>query len=239
MDYEVALNTVKSFLLLFPSDQAGASQCHYWDTTKPLGQAAYNARVDSYAIVAALWPNHLGGEFAAGLPSFDQFEKEFALPHVSRDVCDIASHDKDEYPCETRHLAMLQVRTTRPNYIWSIIHFMMHNQPDFMNANRIAASRELAVHLPKNFWCTNCRAYFTVGILETFGLPPNSNNPVDHAKYWNFGHSVASEHVASTRGDDPWHYQLDEESVADMQNPFYMSFERSEQQWKYNATEKE
>mmetsp|Transcript_24956 Transcript_24956/g.27909 ORF Transcript_24956/g.27909 Transcript_24956/m.27909 type:complete len:593 (-) Transcript_24956:44-1822(-) len=240
MDYEWTLKTVRNFLLLFHTDTVLPTHCNYWDRSTPTGQAAYNARVDSYAIVAALWPTHLGGDFASlGLPSFDQFEEEFILPNVPWDKCDAGSKDPDKNACETNILAMLGIATERANYIWSLIHFMMHNQPDSMNANRIAASRQLAVHLSTNFWCSNCRTYFTVGVLETFGLPPNSNNPEDHAKYWNFGHNIAGEHVSTTRGDDPWQYQAGEEIVADMQNPYYVSYERSKKQWTYNAAEKE
>lgn len=238
LDYETTLNTVRSFLLLFPGDVGAASDCSYWDKSIKLGQATYDARVDGYAIVSALWPAHLGGKFASpGLPSFEQFEKGFVLPGISRKVCDAGSKDKDSRIAFL--LAVQHIRTERANNIWSFIHFMMHNQPDFMNARRIAASREMANHLSQRYWCSNCRSYFTDGILEPYGLPPNSNNPIDHAKYWNFGHNVASEHVATTRGDDPWIYQLGDESVADMQNLFYVSFEQAEQQWKYDATEKE
>lgn len=135
-------------------------------------------------------------------------------------------------------LASLGQAATRPNYVWSVVHFLVHNAQNPMPSQSITASRNIAIHLSQRFWCTNCRAYFTEGILEVYGLPPHSNNPEDHAKYWNYGHNVASEHVASTRGDDPWYYQLGDSSVSDYQNPFYISFEEAQKQWKYNPEKK-
>jgi len=238
MDYNTTLKTVKSFLLLFPGEVAGASQCRYWDKSTPLGMEAYRARKQSYAIIKSLWPSHLGGAFASpGLPSFDDFESEFVLPNFSRSECDAGS--KDAQSDVAFQLAVSHKLAERPCYIWSIIHFLMHNQPDAMSRIRVGASRTLAIHLSEQFWCTNCRGYFTEGILELHGLPPQSSDPTDHAAYWNFGHNIASEHVATTRGDDPWQYQLGEDSVKDFQNPFYLSFETAVQMWTYDDRPKQ
>ena len=234
LDYETALNTVRSFLLLFAGDVSSPSTCEYWDSKTRLGKATYQARTEGYAIVSALWPSQISGKFAEpGLPSFEQFETEFELPGVSRKDCDAGA--KDANSAIARQLALSHLRTERANFIWSIIHFLMHNQPDFMTAKRVAASRTMANHLSQRFWCTNCRNYFTEGILERYGLPPQSNDATEHAKYWNFGHNVASEHVASTRGDDPWIFQMGEASVAHLQNPYYVSFERAQEMWKYDS----
>jgi hypothetical protein len=45
--------------------------------------------------------------------------------------------------------------------------------------------------------------------------------------------------VATTRGADPWIYHLGEENVKEFQNPYYMSFERAEKQWKYDDSKRE
>lgn len=233
MDYEMTLDTVRSFLLLFPGDVSAPSQCEYWDVNTKLGQATKEARKDAYGIVKALWPSHLGGKFEnPGLPPFDAFEANFFLPEVSRADCDAAaSNDNDDGSGISYKLALAHVRAQRANFIWSLIHFLMHNQPS-TSASITTVSRNIAELLSQRFWCTNCRSYWT-GVLEKYGLPPDSMNPVDHAKYWNFGHSVASEHVATTRGDDPWFYQLGEEDVAELQNPFFISFEESVKMWTY------
>lgn len=204
-----------TFLLLHPGEFAGASNCEYWDKSIVLGQRTHQTRVAAYeiVIVKALWPSQLGGKFESpGLPSFDDFEVGYVLPQYSRAECDVGASDASS-PIAFQ-LALNQMRTEHPNQVWSVIHFLMHHQPNPMGSTRVAASRTMAVFLAHNFWCTNCRGYFTTGgILEAFGLPPQSTAPVDHAKYWNFGHNIASEHVATTRGADPWIYQLGEENV--------------------------
>jgi hypothetical protein len=232
MDYEMTLDTVRSFLLLFPGDVASPSDCEYWDVNTDLGKATLAARMDSYNIVKALWPSHLGGKFEIpGLPSFDTFETNFYLPLVSRADCDAHAATEEDGSEISYQLALAHIRAERANFIWSLVHFLMHNQPA-VSTSITAVSRNIAMLLSQRFWCTNCRSYWT-GVLEKYGLPPDSMNPLEHAKYWNFGHSVASEHVASIRGDDPWIYQLGQEDVVDLQNPFFISFEESVKMWTY------
>merc|ERR1712170_302896 len=96
-----------------------------------------------------------------------------------------------------------------PNLIWSLIHFMMRNQRAPMPQKAVDASQALATHLSENFWCNDCRGFFTIGVLSAYGLPPDAPNGEAHARYWNLGHNVASEHVATTRGGHPWIVSFD------------------------------
>merc|ERR1711998_690153 len=79
----------------------------------------------------------------------------------------------------------------------------------------------LASHLSENFWCNDCRGFFTIGVLSAYGLPPSAADGEAHARYWNFGHNVASEHVATTRGGHPWINTIAEVQEKGIYNPFY------------------
>jgi len=128
-------------------------------------------------------------------------------------------------------LALTGSWANRPNLVWSLIHFVMHNQPSPMSREAVAASRALANHLSENFWCNDCRGFFTIGILSSVGLPPETTDGEAHARYWNLGHNIASEHVASTRGGHPWINTLEEAAASGIENPFYVPFETSVQMW--------
>lgn len=60
----------------------------------------------------------------------------------------------------------------------------MHNQPAPMSPARVEGSRAMASFLLENFWCTDCRGFFYEGIVARYGMPPESNIPRDHARYW-------------------------------------------------------
>jgi len=124
---------------------------------------------------------------------------------------------------------------SRPNLVWSLIHFVMHNQPAPMSSEAVEASRALAGALSQNFYCNDCRGFFTIGVLSEYGLPPESPDGEAHARYWNFGHNVASEHVATTRGGHPWIDPLSESLAANVANPFYVPYGTSKRMWKVDA----
>ena len=57
--------------------------------------------------------------------------------------------------CTTRVPSSLAL--PHPSQVWSLVHFVMHNQPEPMSGARAQASRALAVWLLNNFWCDDCR----------------------------------------------------------------------------------
>lgn len=88
LDYYTLLKSVKSFLLLFPSDSSHPSICEFWDRDTGLGNAAWEARKDGYSIIKDLWPAHLGGKFASpGLPAFDEWESGFEITKGEYSSC--------------------------------------------------------------------------------------------------------------------------------------------------------
>ena len=76
------------------------------------------------------------------------------------------------------------------------------------------------------------------GILVRYGMPPDSNDPEEHAKWWWWGHNVASEHTAATRGGHPWIYQFGDIDALQYQNPFFMSWEDAVAQWRVEVPSK-
>ena len=135
-----------------------------------------------------------------------------------------------------------------------------------MSAEAVEASRATAVHLSRHFYCMECRSFFTEGILKPYGLPPTSTDRDAHAKCqlfverdchpflsperthsslaasldstdWNFGHNVASEHVATTIGGMPWiHPPIGGTGpTAELKNAFFMPYDVAKEQWTYKA----
>ena len=102
-----------------------------------------------------------------------------------------------------------------------------------MRADQIEASRAIASLLQQNFWCTDCRGFFSIGILREYGYPPSSNNPMDHQAYWNLGHNVASEHTAATRGGHPWIHNINDKNVQKFggSKPYFMTLETAIEMW--------
>jgi len=86
-----------------------------------------------------------------------------------------------------------------------------------------------ATHLSENF--------FTIGVLSTYGMPPDVADGEAHARYWNLGHNVASEHVATTRGGHPWIVSFDEGQAQGVGNPYYMPYETSVKMWRVEVSE--
>jgi len=230
MGREWALESLRSTLLLFPSEVAGQMTCDYWTGD----QAPFTADVRrvTHAIFQALWPTDLVGSYPTLAEMEDNMRRLMGadLGSLTPEAC--AAGAKEEGNAIAEAIALAGVWSSRPNLVWSLIHFVMHNQPAPMTNDAVAASRALASHLSENFWCNDCRGFFTVGVLGVVGLPPESTDGEAHARYWNLGHNIASEHVATTRGGHPWINTLDEAKAAGVANPFFVPYETSARMWR-------
>jgi hypothetical protein len=161
--------------------------------------------------------------------------RDINLATLPKERCDAES--KDEHSPVAFALAKAGKWTMRPNLVWSLIHFMMHNQPAPMPSRAVEASQALATHLSENFWCNDCRGFFTIGVLSAYGMPPDVADGEAHARYWNLGHNVASEHVATTRGGHPWIVSFAEGQKNGVGNPYYMPYETSVRMWRVDLSE--
>merc|ERR1712187_350710 len=217
-----ALESLRSFLLLYPGEVMSPWDCNFW-TDEHVQHAMWRG----YSIAKALWPRQSVGPY----PSWEEIRYTFFLVEVgsrrlnlkediTAETCHIREEENEEV---VDALAFTKHWSNTPNLIWSLIHFMMHNQRAPMPQRAVDASRALATHLSENFWCNDCRGFFTIGVLSVYGLPPDAPNGEAHARYWNLGHNVASEHVATTRGGHPWIVGLG----AEVGNPFYVPYETS------------
>merc|ERR1712227_839168 len=179
--------------------------CTFWNSSH-VAFAIENA----YSIIGALWPSHVVGPYPSWSAVTENLwtVRDINLATLPKERCDAES--KDEHSPVAFALAKAGKWTMRPNLVWSLIHFMMHNQPAPMPSMAVEASQALATHLSENFWCNDCRGFFTIGILSAYGMPPDVADGEAHARYWNLGHNVASEHVATTRGGHPWIVSFDE-----------------------------
>lgn len=233
MSREWALESLRSALLLYPGELADAMGCSYW--TGPLAGSTAGVRLVTYSIFEALWPTRLVGEYPAlaELEAGMWAEAGVNLANLTAAACAAGSEEEGSAIAEA--LARAGALSNRPNLIWSLIHFAMHNQPLPMSSDAVAASSALASHLSENFWCNDCRGFFTVGVLAVVGLPPQSADGEAHARYWNVGHNIASEHVATTRGGHPWINTLEEAEFAGVGNPFYVPYETSVGMWRAPA----
>lgn len=233
MTRDWALEALRSTLLLFPSEVSGPMHCSFWSGT--LAPHVAKARQVTHAIFAALWPARLVGPYPSMTEAEDGLwlEAGMNLSAVRAGVCAEESEREGSETAEA--LARVGALANRPNLVWSLIHFVMHNQPSPMPHSAVAASRALASHLSENFWCNDCRGFFTVGVLSVHGLPPDTPDGEAHAKYWNLGHNVASEHVATTRGGHPWINDLSEAEGAGVSNPFFVPYQTSVEMWHMEA----
>jgi len=227
-----ALESLRSFLLLYPGEVMSPWDCNFW-TDEHVQHAMWRG----YSIAKALWPRQSVGPY----PSWEEIRYTFFLVEVgsrrlnlkediTAETCHIREEENEEV---VDALAFTKHWSNTPNLIWSLIHFMMHNQRAPMPQRAVDASRALATHLSENFWCNDCRGFFTIGVLSVYGLPPDVPNGEAHARYWNLGHNVASEHVATTRGGHPWIVGLG----AEVGNPFYVPYETSVKMWRVESME--
>lgn len=226
---ELAIEAFRRVILLFPGEVASPGDCAFWDRKSKVGARVLDTQHKFYNIAAALWPTHLFDS----IPSFDEVMKLIPDPNLLGSPQDCLRQAENKNSDIAKALAEAGALSSQPNQVWSLVHFLMHNQPSPMTPKQVAASRALAGHLSESFWCDDCRGFFTVGIVERYGLPPQSSDPEDHARYWWYGHNVASEHVATTRGGHPWIHQLGADGVAQYQNPYFMTWKDAVEQWTY------
>ncbi|KID86269.1 Erv1/Alr [Metarhizium guizhouense ARSEF 977] len=227
---EQTVETLRRAVLLYPGEIATAADCAYWNRSSALGISVLATQHRFYNIAAALWPTDLFGE----IPSFDELMALIPDPNLFGSPADCVA--QADIPGSEINQALAEGGTlsNQPNQVWSLVHFLMHNQPIVLSSKKIAASRAMAAHLSESFWCDDCRGFFSVGVIERYGLPPESSNPDDQAHWWWWGHNVASEHVASTRGGHPWIHELGDEGVAYFQNPYFMTWEDAVAEWTYS-----
>lgn len=194
-------------------------------------------RRQGYKIFKALWPEKLVGPY----PTYNEVKENFynigGVNLLAMDVENCQTEDDDDLSPTAEALATVGTWSTQPNMVWSLIHFLMHNQPSPMPARAVEASQALASHLSENFWCNDCRGFFTIGVLSAYGLPPSAADGEAHARYWNFGHNVASEHVATTRGGHPWINTIAEVQEKGIYNPFYVPYATSVAMWRVEDDE--
>jgi hypothetical protein len=235
MNRSWAIEAVRSSLLLYPGEVAFAGSCAYWQSPHVAA-----AREEMYEIIKALWPSHLVGPY----PSLQAMEEnlwkvgDVNLVDLTPEYChQETDNDEKKHSPVSKALAAAGKWASRPNLLWSLIHFVMHNQPAPMPRMAVEASQALATHLSENFWCNDCRGFFTIGILSAYGMPPDVADGEAHARYWNLGHNVASEHVATTRGGHPWIVSFDEGQAKGVGNPYYMPYETSVKMWRVDVSE--
>jgi len=217
-------------MLLFAGEVAIPSTCVYWDPNSPQGKATEVTRNRMYAILAALWP--ADDRIVGPPPTFDEIMAGVPNKAVIGNISACYANENDPTSDQVKDLSSMDHMTTQPNKVWSGVHFLMHNQPAPMSPSRVSASKAMAAFLLENFWCDDCRGFFYEGIVATYGMPPDSMDPDAHARWWWWGHNVASEHVANVRSGHPWIHQLGAPDVEKYQNPFFMSWEDAVKQWK-------
>jgi hypothetical protein len=244
---DLMLVAVKTSMHVFSGAIGNAGSCQFWDYEDPIGKFALATRRQLFNIVGALWNADVFG----APPSFASLEESInVIKRFGKKACYLAEAtmpvDEVRVPTDANEIADPVLKAIvdafdmsfRPQHLWSLVHVLTFNLPDQLTFKQATASRALATWLSNNFVCTDCMGFFTIGILETYGPPPESLAGIDHAKWWWFGHNVASEHVASTRGGHPWINQFGEDGVAQYQNPYYMPFADAYAMWKMEAASK-
>jgi hypothetical protein len=224
------VEALRRAILIYPGEIASPGECAYWNRTSNVGVSVLATQQRVYNIAAALWPTQLFDP----IPSFDELMQLIPDPNIYGSPADCVAQADIPGSDINKALASAATLSSQPNQVWSLVHFLMHNQQAPLTPKRVAASRALAGHLSESFWCDDCRGFFSVGVIEVYGLPPLSSDPEDHARWWWYGHNVASEHVASTRGGHPWIHELGEQGVASFQNPFFMTWRDAVDMWTYN-----
>jgi hypothetical protein len=204
-----------------------AAQCKYWDVSTPGGQSTQRIRERVYAVTRALWPVNLLG------PVPTQAAIHRLLPNVMSRGAQYC-YDNENVPGSiiAKQLAELGMIASRPNQIWSWVHFLTFNLPNPVSFAQLEASRAIVNILLDAFWCDDCRGFFYGGIVAVYGNVPETTDPMKIAAYFNLAHNVASEHVASIRGAHPWIFQFGEPAVAKYQNPYFMTFDDALKTWK-------
>lgn len=227
---EQAITSMASFMLLYGGEKAILGGCPFWYNETAIGKERLTIQKAAYTIISTLWPGHIYGE----VPTYEEMVENVLPAPQNYGTLDQCLDDFSNMTSPTR-TELLKARTfLRPTRIWSAIHNSVHNIKDgIMTPAQVDASRAIAILLQQNFWCTDCRGFFAIGILAEYGYPPNTNNAKDHQEYWNLGHNVASEHTASTRGGHPWLNTVGNKYVAKYggTKPFYMPLKTAIEMW--------
>jgi len=185
-------------------------------------------------------------------PSFDKLMElvksdPFECPGITTGAqCQEASEELLEKPnCVQEALLRGHRLQYMPNKLWSVAHFFLHNMVDPVPSKVANAAQALAAFLGERFTCNDCRGFFQIGVIGATGIPPLSTKGDDIAKWFWYGHNIASEHVATTRGTHPWLMQLGDQNTIStpdgkppgtLQNPWFMPWETAVEQWKANWT---
>lgn len=196
-----------------------------------------------YQIVGLLWPYRI----LPPPPSYDELMAMLPNPYTcdgvtTAEICENMSQESaDPKPnCVHQKLADAASLQWQPCKTWSLVHFFMHNLPDPVPEEVANAAQALAAFLGQRFVCDDCRGFFQEGVIKPYGLPPNSAKGSDIAHWYWYGHNVASEHVATTRGTHPWLTQIGTQNTIKvpakwptwrMQNPWFMPWNTSVHQW--------
>ena len=137
MTRDWAIESLQTAFLLFPGEVASPMTCKYW--TGPFAIYTEEVRNVTYNIFEALWPKHLVGE----IPSMKQLyhhmwhQTDLNLAALKPEVCEAGAEVEGNI---SKALAMAGSWSHRPNLLWSLIHFVMHNQPSPMSQQAVAAS---------------------------------------------------------------------------------------------------
>lgn len=227
LDANLAKRVLQVSLLLYPGEVQASNNCDFWHDAH-----VEAVRRNGYNIFRALWPEKYVGRY----PSYKEVKENFfridGVNLLNMNISECKEEETDENSPTAKALATANLWASKPNLVWSLIHFVMHNQPSPMSQMAVEASQALASHLSENFWCNDCRGFFTIGVLSEYGLPPSVTDGEAHARYWNFGHNVASEHVATTRGGHPWINELATVQDKNISNPFFVPYETSVAMWR-------
>lgn len=113
----------------------------------PACRATEAARRRLYSIVGTLWPKAAGPA-----PTYEELMAPLNITSLTDNITACYDNQANPDSPQAATLAALGFKATQPNKIWSLVHFVMHNQPDPMSSAKVAASRALANYLLDNFW---------------------------------------------------------------------------------------
>merc|ERR1712190_250225 len=132
-----AIEALRSSLLLYPGEVAFAGSCAFWQSPHVAA-----AREAMYEIIGALWPSHLVGPY----PSLSAMEAnlwkvgDVNLVDLTPEYChQETDNDEKKHSPVSKALAAAGKWASRPNLLWSLFHFVMHNQPAPMPRRAVEA----------------------------------------------------------------------------------------------------
>lgn len=243
LNWNLTYDALVTAILTYPGEVADPGNCMYWNVKNSRAQNAKQTREQLYEIIGILWPK----DTLPPPPSLDDIMKKIKSPYECAGV-NTQAKCASELSAETATPNCVQGALLaahgiqfRPCKLWSLVHWFMFNIPNPVPPETADAARALAAFLGEKFVCNDCRAFFQQGVIGHIGLPPATTNADDIAKWFHYGHNIASEHVASTRGTHPWLLQFgdintiktpDGKPVSDVQNSWFMPLTTATRQWK-------